>query len=128
MQGADVDNEGRVRFVPAPGGRGTEVHVDLQRVLENEKIRINLPIHFLNESTSPGVKTQGGVVSHMRTEETEVLPVAQKRLSEADWAQLNAAFQAHRDPLASAERDPAYDRLFTRIVMRAPAPIGVGPA
>src|SRR5688572_21796877 len=44
------------------------VHVDLQRVLENETIRIQLPIHFLNESTSPGVKTQGGVVSHMRTD------------------------------------------------------------
>jgi large subunit ribosomal protein L25 len=51
------------------------VHVDLQRVIENEKIRINLPIHFLNESTSPGVKTQGGVVSHMRMEvEVACLP------------------------------------------------------
>ena len=67
-------------------------------------------------------------LSHMRTEETEVLPVAQKRLSEADWAQLNAAFASHRDPMAGGERDPMYDRLFTRIVMRAPAPIGVGPA
>lgn len=67
-------------------------------------------------------------LTHMRTEETQVLPVAQKKLSESDWAQLDAAFQAHHDPLASGERDPAYDRLFTRIVMRAPAPIGVGPA
>jgi hemerythrin-like domain-containing protein len=67
-------------------------------------------------------------LSHMRLEETQVLPVAQKLLGDADWTQLNAAFQAHRDPLASNERDPAYDRLFTRIVMRAPAPIGVGPA
>lgn len=67
-------------------------------------------------------------LTHMRTEETQLLPVAQKLLSETDWAQLNVAFQAHHDPLASGERDPAYDRLFTRIVMRAPAPIGVGPA
>jgi hemerythrin-like domain-containing protein len=67
-------------------------------------------------------------LSHMRMEETQVLPVAQKQLSETDWTQLDAAFQAHRDPLASGDRDPAYDRLFTRIVMRAPAPIGVGPA
>lgn len=66
---------------------------------------------------------------HMRTEETELLPVAQKTLTEDDWAQLNAAFAAHHDPLASSggERDPLYDRLFTRIVMRTPAPIGVGP-
>ena len=30
------------------------VHVDLQRVVENEKIRIHLPIHFKGESISPG--------------------------------------------------------------------------
>src|SRR5438132_14047817 len=35
------------------------VHVDLQRVVENERIRIRLPIHFRGESVSPGVKTQG---------------------------------------------------------------------
>jgi hypothetical protein len=53
--------------------------------------------------------------------------VAQKQLGEDDWAQLNAAFQANADPLVGGDRDPTYDRLFTRIVMRAPAPIGVGP-
>ena len=40
------------------------LHVDLQRVLETEKIRLRLPIHFRGESVSPGVKTQGGLVSH----------------------------------------------------------------
>jgi uncharacterized membrane protein len=29
MDNADVPNSGRVRFTPAPGGRGTEVHVEL---------------------------------------------------------------------------------------------------
>jgi len=53
--------------------------------------------------------------------------VAQKELGDDDWVQLNAAFHAKGDPLASGDRDPIYDRLFTRIVMRAPAPIGVGP-
>ena len=68
-------------------------------------------------------------LNHMRTEETELLPVAQKLLSERDWAELNAAFATHADdPLVSGDHDPVYDRLFTRIVMRAPAPIGVGPA
>ena len=40
------------------------LHVDLQRVLEDEKIRLRLPIHFKGEAASPGVKTQGGLVSH----------------------------------------------------------------
>ena len=65
---------------------------------------------------------------HMRTEETEVLPAAQRLLDAQDWAQLDAAFSSHQDPLAGGDRDPIYDRLFTRIVMKAPAPIGVGPA
>jgi len=66
-------------------------------------------------------------LGHMRTEETEVLPLAQKMLSEEDWTQLDAAFSEHTDPLVGGDRDPIYDRLFTRIVMKAPAPIGVGP-
>lgn len=67
-------------------------------------------------------------LDHMATEEKQVLPVALEKLSDADWAELDAAFAHERDPLAGGERDPSYDRLFTRIVMKAPAPIGVGPA
>src|ERR1700728_4297963 len=51
------------------------VHVDLQRVVETEKIRIRVPIHFKGETISPGVKSEGGVVSHMRTDvEVSCLP------------------------------------------------------
>ena len=67
-------------------------------------------------------------LAHMRLEETELLPAAQQHLQESDWAQLNAAFAHHVDPFAHGEHDPAYDRLFARILLRAPAPIGVGPA
>jgi len=65
-------------------------------------------------------------LAHMRTEETELMPVAQ-RLTESDWAELDDAFAHHPDPLVTGRHEPIYDRLFTRIVMRAPAPIGVGP-
>src|ERR1700749_5225278 len=44
------------------------VHVDFPRVEENEKIRIKVPLHFTGASVSPGVKSQGGIVSHMRNE------------------------------------------------------------
>ena len=66
-------------------------------------------------------------LQHMKLEETVVLPEAQKVLSPQDWALLDAAFARNADPLSGKHpRNPAYDRLFTRIVMRAPAPIGVG--
>lgn len=70
----------------------------------------------------------GFYLEHMRTEETELLPAAQKVLGADDWAELDAAFQKDRDPLAGGARDPCYDRLFARIVLTAPAPIGVGAA
>jgi len=66
-------------------------------------------------------------LDHMRTEEAELLPVAERVLTQADWDELDAEFQATRDPLAGGAREPSYDRLFTRIVMTAPSPIGVGP-
>ena len=68
----------------------------------------------------------GFYLEHMRIEETQLLPVAQKVLTDADWALLDNAFQRSRDPLAGGSYDPCYDRLFTHIVTRAPAPIGVG--
>jgi hemerythrin-like domain-containing protein len=67
-------------------------------------------------------------LEHMRIEETELLPVAERKLTEADWNEIGHAFEADRDPLAGGQRDPNYDRLFTRIVLAAPAPIGVGAA
>lgn len=67
--------EAIVKDVQMHPAKNLVVHVDLQRVVGNEKIRLSLPIHFKNESVSPGVKTEGGVVSHMRTEvEVSCLP------------------------------------------------------
>ncbi|MCG8433252.1 MAG: 50S ribosomal protein L25/general stress protein Ctc [Gammaproteobacteria bacterium] len=40
------------------------MHMDLQRVSADEEIRVNVPLHFINEETSVGVKEQGGVISH----------------------------------------------------------------
>ena len=61
----DATQEAIVKDVQMHPAKNLVVHVDLQRVMENEEIRIRLPIHFKGESISPGVKTEGGVVSHM---------------------------------------------------------------
>ncbi len=44
------------------------LHLDLQRVVEDEEIRMNVPIHFLNEETAVGVKQGGGKVAHLMTD------------------------------------------------------------
>ena len=44
------------------------VHVDLQRVYEDEKIRLSVPLHFVGEAAAPGIKTSGGMMSHLKNE------------------------------------------------------------
>jgi large subunit ribosomal protein L25 len=44
------------------------VHIDFQRVLEDEKIRMQVPLHFKGGAESKGVKEQGGVLSHVRND------------------------------------------------------------
>ena len=67
-------------------------------------------------------------LSHMRAEEQEVLPMAAQLLSAADWAELDSAFAANRDPFTGQEPEAEYRALFTRIVNAVPAPIGLGSA
>ena len=59
---------------------------------------------------------------------TVVLPLAEQVLSAADWAEVNAAFAANRDPLAGHPPDDAYLPLFVKIVTALPAPLGLGSA
>jgi hemerythrin-like domain-containing protein len=66
--------------------------------------------------------------NHMRSEETEVIPLAQKYLTPSDWAEIDAAFLDHTDPLLGEAVRDDFVGLFRRIVNLAPPPIGVGPA
>ena len=63
-------------------------HIDLQRVSAKEKIRVNVPIHFINEDQAPGVK-EGGLVTHSITEiEVICLPKDLPEFIEADLSNL----------------------------------------
>src|ERR1700736_5165554 len=82
--------EAIIKDVQMHPAKNVVVHVDLQRVVENEAIRIRLPIHFRGESVSPGVKSQGGVVSHMRTDvEVSCLPKDLPEFLELDLAEMS---------------------------------------
>jgi hemerythrin-like domain-containing protein len=65
---------------------------------------------------------------HMRAEEHEVLPRARRRLTAADWTEIDAAFADNDDPLLGANAREDYRQLFRTIVNLAPPPLGVGPA
>src|SRR5277367_1543194 len=79
-----------VRDVQMHPARNAVVHLDLQRVVETEKIRLHLPIHFKGEAAAPGVKTQGGVVSHhMADMEVVCLPKDLPEYIELDLSAMN---------------------------------------
>jgi hemerythrin-like domain-containing protein len=65
---------------------------------------------------------------HMSLEEKQIMPLAEKLLTAQDWAELDEAFAANRDPLTGHEPDDDYRALFTRIVNALPAPLGLGAA
>ena len=44
------------------------LHVDFQRIDENKKIHMKVPLHFANAESSPAVKLGGAVVSHILNE------------------------------------------------------------
>ncbi len=67
-----------------------------------------------------------GYLHHMRVEESAILPAAVQHLTEADWAALDAAFAKNLDPLTGHEAADEFQPLFSKIVMTAPAPIGLG--
>jgi large subunit ribosomal protein L25 len=48
------------------------LHLDFQRIVEDEEITLNVPIHFIGEAGAKGVKEQGGVIEHLLTD-VEVL-------------------------------------------------------
>jgi large subunit ribosomal protein L25 len=65
------------------------MHMDLQRIVEDEVIRMNVPIHLIGEDVAIGVKDGGGKVSHMRTDvEVVCLPKDLPEYLEIDISEL----------------------------------------
>jgi len=63
--------------------------------------------------------------NHMRREENEVIPRAEKALTGEDWVAIEAAFMGNEDPIADL-REKDFTKLYQRIVSLAPAPVGLG--
>lgn len=65
------------------------LHMDLQRVSEDEKVRVHVPLHFINQENAVGVKQQGGTISHQRIEvEITCLPKDLPEFIEVDLKNL----------------------------------------
>ncbi|MFC1684851.1 50S ribosomal protein L25/general stress protein Ctc [Pseudomonadota bacterium] len=76
------------------------LHVDFLRVSAKEKLRMHVPLHFMNEDTAPGVK-QGGRVAHTLTDiEVSCLPKDLPEYIEIDMSEVEIGQAIHLSELA----------------------------
>lgn len=104
--------------------RGEELIRDLRYLLSRCRVGGAGAVETFAAAVEEYVDLQG---RHLRLEEDVVMPLAEERLTRADWRPIDAAFQANEDPLFGARPREEFQRLFQLIVNMAPAPVGVGP-
>jgi large subunit ribosomal protein L25 len=72
------------------------LHVDFQRIDENRKIHVKVPLHFVNEEDSPAVKISGAIVSHVLTElDISCLPKDLPEFIDVDLSELDVGHSLH---------------------------------
>ncbi|MDP2805276.1 MAG: 50S ribosomal protein L25/general stress protein Ctc [Gallionellaceae bacterium] len=72
------------------------LHIDFQRVDAKKKIHMKVPLHFINADIAPGVKTGGGIISHVLNElAIACLPADLPKAIEVDLATLNLGHSIH---------------------------------
>lgn len=72
------------------------LHADFLRVSKSQKLHTKVPLHFINEASSKGVKMQGGVVSHSMTElDITCLPQNLPEFIEVDLATVEVGQIIH---------------------------------
>ena len=76
--------------------RNEILHVDFQRVDENRKIHMKVPLHFINGEKSPAVKLNAAIVSHVTTEvDISCLPKDLPEFIEVDLIELDVGHSIH---------------------------------
>ncbi|MEO8599529.1 MAG: 50S ribosomal protein L25/general stress protein Ctc [bacterium] len=80
------------------------LHIDFQRVDQNQKIHVKVPLHFINADISPVVKLSAGIVSHVMTElEIACLPANLPESITVDLALLEAGESIHLSSIVLPE-------------------------
>ena len=85
----DKNQQAVLKDVQRHPARREVLHMDLQRVVATEKIRMHVPLHFVGEAVAVGVKQGGGAVSHLMTDvEVSCLPKDLPEYIEVDVSNL----------------------------------------
>jgi len=80
------------------------LHIDFMRIGDKEKIRMNVPLHFVNAEQSPAVKVSKGIVTHMMTN-VEIACLAKNlpEYIEVDLSSLKEGDTVHLSDIALPE-------------------------
>ena len=80
------------------------LHIDFQRVRQDQKIHVKVPLHFINADIAPGVKLSGGMISHVATEiEVSCLPKDLPEFITVDLSGMTAGSTLHLSDLVLPE-------------------------
>ena len=76
------------------------LHMDFVRVDAKVSVHVHVPLHFIGEEVSPGVKTEGGAVNHVVMEvEVECLPKSIPSFIEVDLSEMHLNDVVHLSDL-----------------------------
>lgn len=76
------------------------MHIDFQRVNANVPIHIKVPLHFIGDTTCPGVAAGGTVAHHLTSIEITCLPKDLPEFIEVDASKLELDDSIHLSQLA----------------------------
>lgn len=77
------------------------MHIDFQRVNENQMLTVSVPLHFKNTNISPAGKTSGVIVTHELNEvQVACLPKDLPSFIEIDLSQLDVGQVIHLSDIA----------------------------
>jgi len=79
------------------------LHIDLLRVKKGEALRMHVPLHFINEDTSPGIKAGGTAMHNLVEVEIECLPRNLPEYIEVDAGQLDVGESIHLSQIQPPE-------------------------
>jgi large subunit ribosomal protein L25 len=80
------------------------MHADFLRVDDKTVVKVNIPIHFLNEESCVGVKMEGGMIQHQATDiEVQCLPGDIPEYIEVDMLEVVTGQIIHLSDIALPE-------------------------
>ncbi len=109
------------------------LHIDFQRIDAKKAVHVHIPLHFIGEDVAPGVKHEGGAISHVITDvEVECLPKDLPEYIEVDLSEMHLGDIIHLSDLKmpsgvevlelkqGEEHDAAVASLHVRKVVEEP--------